>query len=451
MLERYARGPDRDGTIMLPHDWLTRLGSRRVDRRQTGLLGAALLALFFENEPAEARRRRKGKGKSKKRSNRAQSEKQRRQGMSRFCGGIAGIPCPDGFTCVDDPDDDCDPKQGGADCGGVCVRDRKPPRACGGIAGLPCPNGFTCVDDPNDDCDPDQGGADCIGICVRTAPNPCATVRCRKGTHCCPECGRVCVPNSVSCKEACSDIFCGGFAGIECPDGYTCVDDPGDDCDPRKGGADCGGICVRSGDNVCATVRCRSGTHCCPDCGRRACIPDSVSCKEACTSTPCNEETCGPGEYCCNESCSRCVPYGQGCTREICPPGDPEIRRCGGNSRLPCPDGFICVVDPGNDCAKTRRTDCPGICVREPGTPCGRNRCGQNEFCCNSSCGECAPIGGGCTDRYCPPDPEPWPGGERCGKTICPRGQVCCNASCGICTPPNSACIMIACVDEIPE
>ena len=39
-----------------------------------------------------------------------------------FCGGIAGIPCPDGQTCVDNPNDDCDPKNGGADCGGICVQ-----------------------------------------------------------------------------------------------------------------------------------------------------------------------------------------------------------------------------------------------------------------------------------------------------------------------------------------
>lgn len=38
-----------------------------------------------------------------------------------FCGGIAAFPCPDGMQCVDDPDDSCDPKNGGADCGGICT------------------------------------------------------------------------------------------------------------------------------------------------------------------------------------------------------------------------------------------------------------------------------------------------------------------------------------------
>lgn len=39
------------------------------------------------------------------------------------------------------------------------------PQACGGIAGIPCPNGEICIDDPSDDCDPKRGGADCFGIC----------------------------------------------------------------------------------------------------------------------------------------------------------------------------------------------------------------------------------------------------------------------------------------------
>ncbi|QSQ28639.1 hypothetical protein JY651_18750 [Pyxidicoccus parkwayensis] len=37
------------------------------------------------------------------------------------CGGIAGFACPEGYSCVDDPSDDCDPNNGGADCGGICT------------------------------------------------------------------------------------------------------------------------------------------------------------------------------------------------------------------------------------------------------------------------------------------------------------------------------------------
>jgi hypothetical protein len=45
--------------------------------------------------------------------------------QGQFCGGIAGIACPEGLVCVDDPSDSCDPEQGGADCGGICVKPKK--------------------------------------------------------------------------------------------------------------------------------------------------------------------------------------------------------------------------------------------------------------------------------------------------------------------------------------
>jgi hypothetical protein len=39
----------------------------------------------------------------------------------QFCGGLAAIRCPEGLTCVDDPNDYCGPIAGGRDCGGICV------------------------------------------------------------------------------------------------------------------------------------------------------------------------------------------------------------------------------------------------------------------------------------------------------------------------------------------
>lgn len=52
-------------------------------------------------------------------------QEEQTQGGS-FCGGIAGVPCPEGFTCVDDPSDTCDPNNSGADCGGFCEKEKKP-------------------------------------------------------------------------------------------------------------------------------------------------------------------------------------------------------------------------------------------------------------------------------------------------------------------------------------
>ncbi|WP_257462548.1 hypothetical protein [Archangium lipolyticum] len=48
-----------------------------------------------------------------------------------FCGGIAAIRCAEGLSCVDDPNDGCDPNQGGRDCGGICVAQTEQQLSCG--------------------------------------------------------------------------------------------------------------------------------------------------------------------------------------------------------------------------------------------------------------------------------------------------------------------------------
>jgi hypothetical protein len=182
-----------------------------------GLIGAALVACGSD------------------RSDPQQSDDELRR--ANKCGGFAGITCAAGYECVDDPTDTCDPANGGRDCIGNCKKKTvstgtdaggadsgtstsdagstahdsgvTPSNTCGGFAGIPCPSGQMCVDDPNDTCDPDHGGADCGGICVAEQSHAC-----------------------------------GGFAGIPCPSGQICADDPNDTCDPNNGGADCGGICV---------------------------------------------------------------------------------------------------------------------------------------------------------------------------------------------------------------
>jgi hypothetical protein len=70
------------------------------------------------------------------------------------CGGRSVNPhrCPDGHQCL-----------GPAlayDGFGSCFK------TCGGIGARPCPEGFACVDNPYDSCDPAHGGADCPGMCV---------------------------------------------------------------------------------------------------------------------------------------------------------------------------------------------------------------------------------------------------------------------------------------------
>ena len=74
----------------------------------------------------------------------------------------------------------------------VCECNEQP---CGGFLGLPCDEGFVCVDFPGDDCDPQNGGADCGGICVPARPRPAArapaeAMQARAGaTTCAPSTG----------------------------------------------------------------------------------------------------------------------------------------------------------------------------------------------------------------------------------------------------------------------
>jgi hypothetical protein len=142
------------------------------------------------------------------------------------CGGIAGLTCSSGKTCVDDPSDSCDPEAGGRDCGGVCIN-KATAKKCGGFAGVTCSTGSVCVDDPSDSCDPHTGGADCSGFCVHSSPSggdaTCATVHCSSGYHCEVKginggAIGVCIKG-----EPCGNTFCGD--GEQCcnPLNGTCV------------------------------------------------------------------------------------------------------------------------------------------------------------------------------------------------------------------------------------
>lgn len=101
--------------------------------------------------------------------------------------------------------------------------------------------------------------------------------------------------------------FCGGFAGILCPAGQRCIDDPKDDCDPARGGADCGGICVPDVTNPCAVTLCKAGTECVVSDGAATCVPIKPP------GEKCGETVCGPGTTCCNPLRSICVRPGMAC------------------------------------------------------------------------------------------------------------------------------------------
>jgi len=206
-----------------------------------------------------------------------------------FCGGFAGIACPGAGSCVDDPNDGCDPARGGADCGGVCE--------CSAAAAS-CPEGVPFDDSPD--------------VCACVEPvNPCAAVLCPVNTTC------DVVDGEARCNPiAPSGPFCGGIAAFECPGAGSCVDNPNDGCDPDRGGADCGGVCecniralcipglafdaspevcacvpTEPEVDACATVRCRAGTHCEVVDDRAICASDELT-------NPCAAASCLTGTVC---------------------------------------------------------------------------------------------------------------------------------------------------------
>jgi len=78
--------------------------------------------------------------------------------------------------------------------------------SCGGFPGTPCPQGQLCLDDPSDDCDPDNGGADCIGICVKQSQ--CEAASCdynnpRKRYVLCSPIRFLCQPGEQAFFDAC--------------------------------------------------------------------------------------------------------------------------------------------------------------------------------------------------------------------------------------------------------
>jgi len=128
---------------------------------------------------------------------------------------------------------------------------------------------------------------------------------------------------------------CGGFAGLTCPEGSRCVDLPGDGCDPRRGGADCIGVCRRwpqrfhcndpsrryygRSPEICSRIRyfCAEGTPFSDECGCGC-----IDLRGPGSRVSCGRNVCGPNQYCCNESCGICAPRGAACIQVYC--GDNE-------------------------------------------------------------------------------------------------------------------------------
>lgn len=140
---------------------------------------------------------------------------------------------------------------------------------------------------------------------------------CRADEECAPKvCFMHCLVGDPFCcgpsrcePKAPAPKMCGGFAAIPCSADEECVDNPTDDCDPNKGGADCAGICQPKApppppcwgawldrNGVCRTPA------------------DGVYPASCCERGPkCGDAQCAAGEVCCNSLAGICTKPGQLC------------------------------------------------------------------------------------------------------------------------------------------
>ncbi|KAJ4307633.1 hypothetical protein N0V84_012595 [Fusarium piperis] len=120
-----------------------------------------------------------------------------KQGIDRSC-GLKIAPCPEDTECIPNSPDCTDLNR----CTGRCYF-KNQYQTCGGFTPKPpppCKKGTSCIDDSR-------------------IPNSCGMA--------CDMTG-ICAPKKLH--------QCRGIAGLECPKGLWCYDDPSDDCDPENGG-----------------------------------------------------------------------------------------------------------------------------------------------------------------------------------------------------------------------
>jgi hypothetical protein len=132
----------------------------------------------------------------------------------------------------------------------------------------------------------------------------------------------------------------------------------------------------------CETVKCAAGQHCeliDVVCVRAPCPPQPMCVDNPTPVDPCATIKCAAGTHC--EVFNWCI-------------APAELNESGAGSGGGAAD-LIAPERPIGDCTPT------GRCVANSGS-CGATTCATGTFCCNASCGVCAPKKGACLAQVCP-------------------------------------------------
>jgi hypothetical protein len=108
-----------------------------------------------------------------------------------------------------------------------------------------------------------------------------------------------------------------------------------------------------------------------------------------------------------------------------------DPRMCPMVMTVKCPEGY----------RNKQLQNCNQLCVPDNGPECREDAdCGAI-YCVTYPCPQ--PV---CDKHQCVvPTTPPETGGDQCGNNVCAPTDYCCNSSCGICAPPDGMCIMLAC------